>query len=232
MASGYETRETDAPHLRTIEPEHRSSTGSAPALGCRFPRPRGKPVWHEIVRTFQDVCAEPAAGCEDASSHSRGRVCSPDFPRSAGFQACCINRCESSCPLRRGHRFPATQRRCPRGRWSRGLISPRLASHGRTPAGFTVNSRGWREGRATPPDTRRTAREPRRGSPGATPSTARGMGPPRRGGRHCGHQFRGCARASRTPGYSGTTPPGLSGRIPAPTFAATDTVIPHNPFLP
>ena len=141
-------------------------------------------------------------------------------PTSAGV-ASAINRSESSCPLCRGHWFPAKQRRCARGRWSRGLISPRLAFPGRTPAGFPLNSRGWREERATPPEPRRTAPEPRRGSPGSTPSTARGMGPPRRGGGHCGRQFRGCARASRTPGYSGTTPPGLSGRIPATTFATT-----------
>ena len=57
-----------------------------------------------------------------------------------------------------------------RGRWSCGSISPRLASRRRTPAGFPSNSRGWRAGRATPPDIRRTALEPRRGSPGTTSS--------------------------------------------------------------
>ena len=70
-----------------------------------------------------------------------------------------------------------------RRRWSRGFISLSQASRRRTPAGFTVNSRGWSEARATPPDTRRSAPEPRRGSPGTRPSTARRMGPPRRGGR-------------------------------------------------
>ena len=88
------------------------------------------------------------------------------------------------------------------------------ASPGRTPAGFTVNSRGWGEGRATPPDSRRRAPEPRRGSPGTKPSQGSGgWDPPRWGGGPCGNAFRGCARASRTHGYSPTTPPGL-GRNP------------------
>ena len=52
-------------------------TGSAPALGCSFPRPRGKPAWHAIVRNFHAVGAEPEAGCEGASRDTRGRVCSP-----------------------------------------------------------------------------------------------------------------------------------------------------------
>ena len=106
---------------------------------------------------------------------------------------------------------------------SRRLVHFSAASHGRTPEGFTVNSRGWSEARATPPDARHSAPEPRRGSPGTGSSAARGMGPPRRGGRHCGCPFRGCARASRTPGYLGTTPPGLGCRIAAPIFAMADT---------
>ena len=53
------------------------SLGSAPALGCRFPRPRGKPVWHENVRIFHAGCAEPEARCEGASGDTRRRVCSP-----------------------------------------------------------------------------------------------------------------------------------------------------------
>ena len=63
-----------------------------------------------------------------------------------------------------------------RGRRSLGLISLVPASQGRTPEGFPVNSRGWREARATPPDTRRSAPEPRRGSPGTRPSAVRGDG--------------------------------------------------------
>ena len=53
--------------------------GSAPALGCRFPRPRGKPAWHESVRNLHDGCAEPEAGCEGASGNTLGRGCSPGF---------------------------------------------------------------------------------------------------------------------------------------------------------
>ena len=50
----------------------------------------------------------------------------------------------------------------------------KLALMGRTPEGFTVNSRGWSEARATPPDSRRRAPEPRRGSPGTKPSNRSG----------------------------------------------------------
>ena len=52
--------------------------GSAPALGCRFPRPRGKPAWHEILRNFRDLGWHRGAGCEGASRNTRGRVCSPN----------------------------------------------------------------------------------------------------------------------------------------------------------
>ena len=96
---------------------------------------------------------------------------------------------------------------------SRGQISLSLAFAGRTPAGFPVNSRGWSEGRATPPDPAGAFRNPE----GVLPPPRRrgfgGMGPPRRGGGHRGGHFRGCARASRTPGYSRTTPPGLGWRL-------------------
>ena len=124
-----------------------------------------------------------------------------------------------------------------RGRRSHRLIRLVLTSHGRTPAGFPVNSRGWSEGRATPPDSRRSAPEPRRGSPRARSSTVRRMGPPRRGGGHCGRHVRGDARASRTPGYSGTTPLGLGWRISPQTFATTDksraaTNTGHSPSWP
>ena len=60
-----------------------------------------------------------------------------------------------------------------RGHRSLGASSLVLASRGRTPEGFTVNSRGWSEARATPPDTRRSLAEPRRGSPGTRSSTVR-----------------------------------------------------------
>ena len=40
-------------------------------------RPRGKPAWHSIVRCFYDLGSRPRARCESASSHTRGRVCSP-----------------------------------------------------------------------------------------------------------------------------------------------------------
>ncbi len=63
-----------------------------------------------------------------------------------------------------------------RVRRSRRLFHRLLASPGRTPAGFTVNSRGWSEARATPPDSRRSGPEPRRGSPDTTLSNRSGNG--------------------------------------------------------
>ena len=55
-------------------------TGSAPALGCSFSRPRGKPVWHAIVHFFGILRPPAEAGCEGASRDTRGRVCSPKIP--------------------------------------------------------------------------------------------------------------------------------------------------------
>ena len=71
---------TNLDHYRlNIDPELRSSLGSAPALGCSFPRPRGKPARHEVIRGSTTGGHAPKAGCEGASSHTRGRVRSPDF---------------------------------------------------------------------------------------------------------------------------------------------------------
>ena len=61
-----------------MKPELRSKMGSAPALGCGFPRPRGKPAWHEAAESFHELAARPDAGCEGAAGDTRGRVCSPD----------------------------------------------------------------------------------------------------------------------------------------------------------
>ena len=47
-----------------------------------------------------------------------------------------------------------------RGGRSRRIMCLSLASPGRTPAGFPVNSRGWSEGRATPPDPAATILNP------------------------------------------------------------------------
>ena len=52
-------------------------TGSAPALGCSFSRPRGKPAWHAIAQYFRGLRPYAGAGCEGASRDTRGRVCSP-----------------------------------------------------------------------------------------------------------------------------------------------------------
>ena len=125
-----------------------------------------------------------------------------------------------------------------RGRRSHRLIRLVLTSHGRTPAGFPVNSRGWSEGRATPPDSRRSAPEPRRGSPRARSSTVRRMGPPRRGGGHCGRHFRGDARASRTPaiqgpprwGWAGGYPHKLSQRLISHEQRPTRATLPLGPW--
>ncbi len=38
--------------------------GSAPALACGFPRPRGKPGWHERARRFPNLAVEPDARCD------------------------------------------------------------------------------------------------------------------------------------------------------------------------
>ena len=87
------------------------------------------------------------------------------------------NRCESSCRPHRGRRFPAKQYRYPPSLSEPGLA---LATRGRTPAGFPVNSRGWSEGRATPPDPAVALMNPG----GVLPPQGRhefaGMGPPRR----------------------------------------------------
>ena len=81
----------------------------------------------------------------------------------------------------------------------------------RTPEGFSLNSRGWSEERASPPgNPSDETREPRRGSPidWSICVPPDGVTPP--GWNDIYWNSQGCARSSRTPGYSWGTPPGLN----------------------
>ena len=83
--------------------------GSTPALGCGFPRPRGKPGWHEVARTVHDLGARPEAGCEGASGHTPGRVCSPRLRTSA-----------ATVRVRRAGGGHGRAQRVPTGAWDGG----------------------------------------------------------------------------------------------------------------
>ena len=55
------------PPFSQLQSDFQCRTGSAPALGYRFPRPRGKPRCHESVRSFHDRGCAPRNGL-------RGRI--------------------------------------------------------------------------------------------------------------------------------------------------------------
>ena len=83
-----------------------------------------------------------------------------------------------------------------------------------------MNSRGWSEERARPPVTRSRNAEPRRGSPIPARQQRPEWGHPAGVEDMVAGNFRGCARASRTPGYSRRTPLGFVRRIPGSPLAA------------
>ena len=109
-----------------------------------------------------------------------------------------------------------------RRRRSRRLIHLSLASPGRTPEWFTVNSRGWREARAPPLDCRRSAPEPRRGSPATKPSDSSRDGTTPPGWQASGLPFPGVGSGLAHPrtiqrqplrGCAGESPHRLSQRL-------------------
>ncbi len=67
---------TNFPSARPIKPEFRNRDGEHTRPGCCFPRPRGKPLVSETVRSFF-ACHAHGSGTRGASRDTRGRVCSP-----------------------------------------------------------------------------------------------------------------------------------------------------------
>ena len=73
----------ESPHSKSGAPV--SSPGSAPALGCGFSRPRGKPVWHERVQFFHDGCQSRKLDARAHPATPVGGGAPPDFGSQTQF---------------------------------------------------------------------------------------------------------------------------------------------------